>query len=238
MDMSEVGIPITVVLATDSFLIGDGLACLLERVDDVKVVGRARNHDELIRVVDECVPEAVLISIRTPVVSTMATIAAARHLREQYPDMGIVVISDRGNGFALELLRGGASRIAYLLDEQLPGMDAVLGALREVRAGQSVLDPSIVDSLVHRREVLTIDDLTPREIDVLEQIAHGLSNRGVAAELHLSVKAVEKHVTTIFRKLALPQQPFLDRRVTAALTFLRAQTNPFGLPRGAAGPTS
>ena len=219
--------PITVVLATDSFLIGDGLAALLDDVDDVDVVGRARNHDELVRVVAELTPEAVIISIRTPVISTMDTIAAARHLREAHPTMGIVVISDRGNGFALELLRGGAARIAYLLDEHLPSMGAVLGALHEVRSGQSVLDPSIVDALVHRREGLAIDNLTVREIDVLELIAHGLSNRGIAAELHLSVKAIEKHVTTIFRKLELSDQSLIDRRVTAALTFLRAQTSPF-----------
>ncbi|MGA2835672.1 MAG: response regulator transcription factor [Acidimicrobiales bacterium] len=230
--------PITVVLATDSFLIGDGLASLLVDVDDIDVIGRARDHQELVRIVEELTPEVVLISIRTPVISTMATIAAARHLRLEFPEMGIVVISDRGNGFALELLRGGASRIAYLLDERLPSMDAVLFALREVRAGQSVLDPSIVDSLVLRREAVTIDDLTAREIDVLEQIAYGLSNRGIAAELHLSVKAIEKHVTTIFRKLALVDQTVVDRRVTAALTFLRAQTVPSVRPQPVRGPVT
>jgi len=224
--------PITVVLATDSFLIGDGLASLLKDVDDVEVIGRARDHDELLQVVEELRPEAVLISIRTPVVSTMATISAARHLRDTHPDLGIVVISDRGNGFALELLRDGASRMAYLIDERLPGMHAVLGALREVRAGQSVLDPSIVDALVHRRDALTIEGLTVREIDVLEQMARGLSNRGIAEELHLSIKGVEKHVTTIFRKLALPDKNFIDRRVTAALTFQQAQHGPFEVPMG------
>jgi DNA-binding NarL/FixJ family response regulator len=102
-------------------------------------------------------------------------------------------------------------------------MDTVLGALREIRQGQSVLDPSIVDSLVRRREGISIDDLTVRETDVLEQIAYGRSNRGIAAELNLSVKAVEKHVTTIFRKLDLIDGDLVDRRVTAALTYLRVQ---------------
>ena len=230
--------PITVVLATDSFLIGDGLASLLNDVEDVEVVGRARDSDELVRIVDEVNPEALLISIRTPIGSTMATIAAARDLRDAHPDMGIVVISDRGNGHALELLRDGASRMAYLLDERVPGMDAVVGALREVRAGQSVLDPSIVDALVHRRDALTIRDLTVREIDVLEQMARGLSNRGIASELHLSVKGIEKHVTTIFRKLALPDQTFVDRRVTAALTYLHAKNAPFEVPIGPINSTS
>jgi DNA-binding NarL/FixJ family response regulator len=219
--------PITIVLATDSFLFGDGLACMLAHEDDVDVVGRARDHLELVQMVDELDPSAAIISIRSPVASTLAMLTAARHLRDHHPDLGIVVISDRGNGFALELLSEGASHMAYLLDERLAGMEAVLGALREVMAGQSVLDPSIVDALVHRRNVTTIDDLTPREIDVLELMARGLSNRGIAGELALSIKGIEKHVTTIFRKLALTDQSFIDRRVTAALTFLRSQDHQY-----------
>ncbi len=224
--------PITLVLATDSFLFGDGLACMLANEGHVDVVGRARDHLELVRMVDELGPQAAIISIRTPVASTLAMLAAARRLREDHPDLGIVVISDRGNGLALELLSEGASHMAYLLDERLAGMEAVLGALREVLAGQSVLDPSIVDALVHRRNVTTIDDLTPREVDVLELMARGLSNRGIAGELALSVKGIEKHVTTIFRKLVLTDQSFIDRRVTAALTFLRSQDHPFLMTDG------
>jgi DNA-binding NarL/FixJ family response regulator len=218
--------PTTVVLATDSYLIGEGLAALLAENDDVKIIGRARHHSELPQLVDELDPEAVIISIRTPVITTMATIEVARRLRVDHPEMGVVVISDRGNGFALELLRGGASRVAYLLDERLPGIDTVLGALREVRAGQTVLDPSIVDSLVTRRDGIAIDDLNMREIDVLELIAHGLSNRSIATTLNLTVKAVEKYVTAIFRKLELVDQSLVDRRVTAALTYLHTQTGP------------
>ena len=221
--------PIRIVLATDSFLIGDGLASLLAGIADIEVVGRAHDLDELLELVQRLTPEAVIVSIRTPVVTTMPTILAARHLRDEFPKMGIVIISDRGSGFALELLRGGASRIAYLLDERLPNMAAVLAALQEVRAGQTVLDPGIVDSLMRRREGITIDDLTLREIDVLEQLAHGMSNRRIGTELTLSVKSVEKHVSTIFRKLGLIDQALVDRRVTAALIFLRAQTDPFGL---------
>jgi DNA-binding NarL/FixJ family response regulator len=218
--------PITLVLATDSFLIGDGLAALLAGNGDVKVIGRVRHHSELTEVVDELAPEAVIISIRTLVITTMATIEVARRLRVEHRDLGIVVISDDGNGFALELLRGGASRLAFLLDERLPSIETVLGALREVRAGQTVLDPSLVDPLVTRRDGVAIDDLTLRELDVLEQIAHGLSNRSIASALNLSVKAVEKYVTAIFRKLQLADQSVVDRRVAAALTYLLAGTNP------------
>src|SRR5664280_1946362 len=99
--------PITLVLATDSFLIGDGLASLLAGVAEVEVVARAHGHEELLALVEELTPEALIVSIRSPIVTTMPTIVAARRLREEFPDMGIVVISDRGDGFALELLRGG-----------------------------------------------------------------------------------------------------------------------------------
>ena len=215
-----------VVLATDSFLIGDGLVAMLANVDDVTVVGRVRDHQAMLRMVDELVPDAVVLSIRNPVYATMATIQAARRLRSEHPSLGIVVISDRGNGFALELLRDGASRLAFLLDDQLPGIDAVLGALREVRAGRTILDPSVVDDLVHRSTGVGPERLTTRESEVLEQLAEGLSNSAIAAEVHLSTKAVEKYITTIFRKLDLGDPSLVDRRVSAALSYLRSQTDP------------
>ncbi|MGQ0432152.1 MAG: LuxR C-terminal-related transcriptional regulator [Microthrixaceae bacterium] len=225
--MSNLEGPIKVVLATDNFLVGDGLAALLAGRPEVEVVGRANDHDELVGLVEALEPEAVLVTIRTPAVTTMAIIKTARRLRAEHPDLGIVVISDRGNGFALELLRGGASRVAYLLDEHLAGLDSVIGALREVRDGQTVLDPSVVDSLVERRDGIVIDDLTVRELDVLEQIAHGLSNAAIAAALYVSIKSVEKNVTTIFRKLGLTDPSLVDRRVTAGLIYTRAQTSAF-----------
>ena len=161
--------------------------------------------------------------MRSQVVTTTAMIVAARHLKATHPDMGIVVISDRANDFALELLRGDSSGIAFLLDERLPGIGAVVGALRGLQAGQAVLDPSIIDSLVRRGDELGIDDLTPRELDVLEQLAHGLSNKAIAEELHISVKSIEKGVTAIFLKLGPFNQDASDRRVSAALVFLRAE---------------
>ena len=220
--------PITVVLASDSFLIGDGLASLLADVPDVEVVGRASILDDLLPLVDELAPQAVIISVRCQVVSTTATISAARRLRATHPETGIVVISDRVDGFALELLRGGAAGIAFLLDEQLPGIETVLESLRVLQAGQTVLDPSIVDSFIRRGDVSGIEDLTPRENDVLAQMAHGLSNRAIADELCLSVKSIEKGVTAIFFKLGPFDPAGADRRVSAALVFLRAQTDPFG----------
>lgn len=227
-------VPMTVVLATDSFLIGDGLVAMLADVDDVTVIGRVRDHEGLLRMVEQLTPDAVILSLRNPVYATMATIQAARRLRRENPGLGIVVVSDRGNGFALELLRDGAARVAFLLDDKLPDIDAVLDALREVRAGRTILDPSIVDALVHGGPAAGPERLTLRESDVLEQLAGGLSNRAIAAEVHLSTKAVEKYITMIFRKLDLTDPTLVDRRVSAALSYLRFQTDPLlGLVRTA-----
>jgi DNA-binding NarL/FixJ family response regulator len=229
--------PITVVLASDSFLIGDGLAALISSVPDVDVIGRADNLDELQRLVAEREPKAAIICVRSYVVTTAATVAAARRLRDMYPDMGIVVISDRTDDFALELLRGGSAGIAFLFDERLPNVGAVLDALREVRTGHTVLEPSTVDYLIRRGDTLGMEELTPREIEVLKQMARGLSNRAIAEELHISVKSIEKGVTAIFLKLG-PFDPSSDRRVAAALVFLRAQTDPFGSKLDSDAPTT
>jgi DNA-binding NarL/FixJ family response regulator len=226
--MSPPQSPITVVLVSDSFLIGDGLAAILAGVPDIEIVGRAGDLEEMVVVVDELRPQSVIMSVRSQVVSTAATVTAARRLRNDYPDMGVVVISDRAHDFALELLSGGSLGIAFLLDEDLPGVGAVLGALRELQMGQTVLDPSVVDSLIRRGNDAGIDDLTPREIDVLEQLAHGLSNKAIAEQLHISVKSIEKGITAIFLKLGPFDQGGSDRRVSAALVYLRSQTDPFG----------
>jgi len=221
------GRPIQVVLATDSFLLGDGLAAMLEDNPEVSVVGRAKDHFHLVSLVGGLRPDAVIYGIRTAVVTTMATISVARHMRTEYPSMGFVVISDRANGFAIELLRGGASRVAYLLDQNLPNIETVLASLRAVLAGESVLDPGIVESLVDHSESRAIDNLTSRERNILEQMAYGLSNTAIANELSLSVKSIEKGVTAIFIKLGPFDPRQSDRRVSACLEYLRARSDPF-----------
>jgi DNA-binding NarL/FixJ family response regulator len=220
--------PITVVLASDSFLVGDGLAAILADVPDVRVVGRVRDIEHMVAAIEDVQPQAVLICVRSRVATTTAVVAAARYLRVEYPKMGIVVISDRVDDFAVDLLRGGPTGIAFLLDEQLPGIGAVVTALRGSRAGASSLDPSIVQSLIRRGDASGIGDLTRREVDILEQMAHGRSNRAIAEELHISVKSIEKGVTAIFLKLGPFDQGVADRRVSSALVYLRAQMDPFG----------
>lgn len=220
--------PITVVIATDSFLVGDGLDAILANVPDVQVVGRVRDIERLDATVDDIQPQAVLIYIRSQVATTTAVVVAARNLRLRYPEMGIVVISDRVNDFAVDLLRGGPTGMAILLDEELPGIDAVINALRGSRMGASSLDPSIVQALIRRGDASGIGDLTPREVDILSQMARGMSNRAIAEELHISVKSIEKGVTAIFLKLGPFNQEVSDRRVSSALVYLRAQMDPFG----------
>ncbi|MET0997910.1 MAG: response regulator transcription factor [Marmoricola sp.] len=197
-----------------------GLACLLEQHTTVDVVSRALDAEDLATKVAGLLPDAVLISLRTQAPAAMVLIQATRRLREEHPELGVVIISDRGNGFALEFLRGGSARTAFLLDEQLPDVGSVVSALREVMTGQTVLDAGVVDALVRRRDAVAIDHLTIREVEVLEQIATGLSNKAVAEELQITVKAVENHVTSIFRKLDLTHRADMHQRVTAALIYV------------------
>jgi DNA-binding NarL/FixJ family response regulator len=208
------------VLAGDSQLMMDGLACLLGRRPDVEVLGHVKDPALLLAKVGELGPDAVLVSLRAHASAPMVMARASRQLREDHPQLGIVVVSDRGNGFALELLRGGSAHSAYLLDDHVPDIDTVVLTLREVITGQTVLAASVVDALVRRRDAISIDHLTLRELEVLEQIAQGMSNRAVAVELRITVKAVENHVTAIFRKLGLTARADVHQRVAAALTYL------------------
>ncbi len=214
-----------VVLAGDSHLMSDGLQCLMDRQPDIEIIRRVEDIQQLQAIVSDLHPDALLLSVRTRTPAAMTVIREARKIREDHPDLGLVVLSDRGNGFALELLRGGSARTAYLLDEQMPSIDTVATALREVLTGQTVLDPTVVDALIRRRDTVSVDHLTIREVDVLEQIAHGRSNRAVATELRITIKAVENHVTAIFRKLELTDQSDIHPRVTAARIFFDGGPN-------------
>jgi DNA-binding NarL/FixJ family response regulator len=220
--------PLTVVLATDSWRLGNGLAAFLDDVPDVSLTGRTDRLDGLLDLVDELDPQFVVVGIRSPVVTAEATIVAAHQLREHRPDVGVVVISDRAREFAVELLRRGSAGIAFLLDGTLPGFATVIGTLRQLRLGRKAPDSDIAGPVVPPGHPLGIEDLSPRETDILEQMAHGRSNRAIADQLHMSVKSIEKGITGIFSKLGPFDQGIEDRRVSASLAFLRAQTDPFG----------
>jgi DNA-binding NarL/FixJ family response regulator len=215
--------PITVLLVTDSFLIGDGLEAMLREVPDVKVFGIR----DLPGAIDETQPDTVLLCVRSHVTTTSSMVAAACQLRVDRPKLGIVLISDRVDEFAVEFLRSAPAGIAFLIDEQLPGIEDVVVALWGSRRGTTTIDAGIVESLIRRGDSAGVGELTHREVDILGHVAQGLSNRGIADELHISVKSIEKGITGIFLKLGPFNDKSSDRRVSAALTFLRSQTDPF-----------
>jgi DNA-binding NarL/FixJ family response regulator len=217
---------VRVVLAADSRLMSDGLESLCDKEPNVEIVQRVDDSQALATVVHDLDPEALLVSLRTLAPAAMSLIREVRSIREEHPALGIIIVADRANGFALELLRGGSARTAYLLDEQLSGMHGLVETLHEVLSGQTVLDPSVVDALVRRRDALSVDHLTIRELEVLEHIAQGLSNRAVGTKLGITIKAVENHVTAIFRKLDLTDRTDTHQRVAAALTFLDGARGP------------
>jgi DNA-binding NarL/FixJ family response regulator len=214
--------------------VGDGLASQLGDDARVEVVGRTRDHLDLFDLVDGLRPDAVVISIRSSTSRSMPTIGVARQLRQAFGQLGIVIISGNDEACVLEAIGDGSSRVAYLLDERLVDLSSLVSALRAVCAGRSVLDPAIVDSLVNHYQRRLATDLSRREPEVLEQMARGLSNRAIASVLNISVKAIEKDITAIFRKLELSDRTLVDRRVTASLAFLRTLANPFG-PRAEVG---
>ena len=148
----------------------------------------------------------------------MTLIDGARELRRQHPEIGIVVVADQMTDFGFALLATRAGRVAFLLDHRAPEFEGLCDAIREVCAGGHIIDASAIEWLVHRPDGGCVE-LNAREVDVLQRMAGGRSNKAIAAELCLSTKSVEKYVTTIFRKLRLVTSDTTDRRVLATLAF-------------------
>lgn len=212
-----------VVLAEDSYLVREGVRLLLDAVDDVDLVAVCENLPSLLRAVDEHVPDVVLTDIRMPPTGTDEGIRAAEELGRTHPDTGVVVLSQYVEpAFALQLFAERSGGRAYLLKERVGDVDQVLHAIRQVADGGSVMDPKVVDALVAGRAPKTsvLDRLTPRETEVLAQIATGRNNAGIAAALVLSERAVEKHINSIFAKLDLAAEPDVHKRVRAVLMYL------------------
>jgi DNA-binding NarL/FixJ family response regulator len=227
-------VPIRVVFAEDNYLVREGTAALLERIDDVELVATAADVDELIAAVDEHVPDAVLTDIRMPPTGSagqrggapaMEGIDAAHAIKAGDPQVGVVILSQYADeSYAFELFRNGTAGLAYLLKDRVGDLHQLLSALRQVAAGGSVIDPMVVEALVARRARLRespLAKLTARELDVLREMAQGRGNAGIAGRLSLSESSVEKHVNAIFSKLGLSGEQAIHRRVAAVLTFLR-----------------
>lgn len=214
--------PVRIVLAEDNYLVREGTRRLLEDSGEVDVVAAVGNADELRDAVRRFRPDAVLTDIRMPPGHHMEGIEAAHDIRREHPGVGVVVLSQHTDEtYAFALLRNGTAGLAYLLKDRLGDLEELLGALHEVIRGRSVIDPVVVDSLVNRRRVAhsPVATLTPREVDVLREMAQGKTNASIERDLHLSASTVEKHVSAIFAKLGLAEEP-VHRRVAAVLAFL------------------
>jgi DNA-binding NarL/FixJ family response regulator len=218
------GVAIRVVLAEDSYLMREGVRRLLEGDGGVEVVATCGDLDSLTAAVAEHVPDVLVTDIRMPPTNTDEGIRAAGALRDTFPSLGVVVLSQYDEPeYAIELLTRGAAGRAYLLKDSLVTSDDLLHAIREVAAGRSVIDPQVVEGLVaarNRFDGSPLHRLSRRELEVLSQMAQGSSNDAIAAALFISVRVVEKHISAIFAKLGLGEETDVHRRVKAVLIYL------------------
>ena len=221
---------VRVVFAEDNYLVREGTAALLHASDDVDLIGTASALDELLRAVEELEPEVVLTDIRMPPTNTTEGIDAARRIRSDHPDIGVVVLSQFAEEeYAYELLKDGAAGLGYLLKERVANLDELVRALNEVAKGGSVLDPKVVEALVSAKDRMAhspLATLTDREREVLEHMAQGQNNASIAKSLFLTERAVEKHINSLFHKLGLSEETDVHRRVMAVLAFLRESDHP------------
>jgi len=210
-----------VVLAEDSVLLREGIARLLED-GGFEVVGQAGNADELLLKVRSYSPDVALVDIRMPPTHTDEGLRAAKEIREKHPETGVLVLSQYVEaGYAMELLSESAEGVGYLLKDRISDVDDFRAAVRRVAEGGSALDPAVVSQLVgRRRRDDPLGELTPREREVLELMAEGRSNNAIAAQLVVTERAVEKHVTSIFGKLGLAPASEDHRPVLAVLAYL------------------
>jgi len=211
-----------IVIADDSVLLRAGLARLLEDAG-FDVVGQAADAEDLLRKVRAHRPDVAVTDIRMPPTQTDEGLRAAQQIRTEMPEVGVMVLSQFiDEGYALELLQGSAEGIGYLLKDRVADIDAFVDALRRVGGRGSVLDPEVVSQLLGRRRGDDpLDRLTPREREVLGQMAQGRSNGAIARDLVVTERAIEKHVTSIFSKLGLSAADDGHRRVLAVLTYLK-----------------
>ena len=218
--------PVTtsLVLAEDSFIVREGVKMLLEQAGGFELLAVCEDLPQLLAAVDQHHPDVVLTDIRMPPTRTDEGIRAARQIRHQYPDIGVVVLSQYVEpDYALNLFSEGSAGLAYLLKERIGDIDHLTDAINQVSAGRSVIDPRVVDVLVQARigfKESKLARLTDREREVLSEVAAGMSNSGIAEKLFLSERAVEKHINSIFTKLDLPQEGDSNRRVRAVLMYL------------------
>jgi DNA-binding NarL/FixJ family response regulator len=216
--------PIRVVVAEDHYLVREGLRSLLSDQADVEIAAVCGDLEALLDAVDAERPDVVVTDIRMPPGDTDEGIQAARRLRESDPEVGVVVLSQHADpGYLLSLLDGGGARRAYLLKERLTDPEQLVGAIRAVAAGGSMIDAKVVETLVAenaRGEESPLSELTPRERDVLRGMAEGKNNAAIAAALFLTERSVEKVIHSIFLKLGLTWEQAVNKRVKAVILYL------------------
>jgi DNA-binding NarL/FixJ family response regulator len=212
-----------VAIAEDSVLLREGLARLLEE-DGFEVVARCENADDLLLKVHSFSPDVAIVDIRLPPTHNDEGLQAALEIRSRHPSMGVLVLSQYVEvGLALKLLADSAEGVGYLLKDRIGDVKEFVAAVRRVAEGGSALDPIIVSTLLARQRADDpISQLTPREREVLELMASGSSNQGIADSLVITLRAVEKYVSSIFGKLGLPSTGSESRRVLAVLLYLRS----------------
>jgi DNA-binding NarL/FixJ family response regulator len=219
---------IRVVLAEDNTLLREGLSRLIEGDSDLELAGVATDLPELLALISANVPDVVVTDIRMPPTGTDEGIRAAAWLRQHHPSVGVVVLSQyTAPAYAMALLEEGSAGRAYLLKERVAGANELSRAIQTVASGGSVIDPLVVDELVRARTKRPKSDLewlTPREAEILGEMAEGKSNSAIAKSLGVSERAVEKHSNAIFSKLGLSEEHDLNRRVKAVLVYLGAQS--------------
>jgi DNA-binding NarL/FixJ family response regulator len=217
------GDPVRVAIAEDSVLLRAGLARLLDDAG-FEVVAQCEDADDLLLKVRSYSPDVAIVDIRLPPTHNDEGLRAALEIRAKHPSVGVLVLSQYVElGLALKLLAESAEGVGYLLKDRISDVNDFVDALRRVAEGGSALDPIIVSTLVSRqRPDDPLAELTPREREVLELMASGSSNQGIADKLVITVRAVEKYVSSIFGKLGLPSTGSESRRVLAVLTFLRS----------------
>jgi DNA-binding NarL/FixJ family response regulator/class 3 adenylate cyclase len=212
-----------VVLADDSVLLREGIARLLVEAG-FEVVGQSGTPDDLMLKVRSYSPDVAIVDIRMPPTQTDEGLRAAQEIRESHPDVGVLVLSQYVEpAYAMELLAESAEGVGYLLKDRVSDVDEFAAAVRRVAGGGSALDPALVTQLVgRRRQHDPLEELSPREREVLELMAEGRSNQAIGERLFITPRAVEKHITSIFGKLRLPPAAEDHRRVLAVLAFLQA----------------
>jgi DNA-binding NarL/FixJ family response regulator/class 3 adenylate cyclase len=219
--VSTLGNAMRVVIADDSVLLREGVVRLLEEAG-FAVAGQSGNAEDLLRHVAMHKPEVAIVDIRMPPTHTDEGLRAAQDIRRRFPSTGVLVLSQYVEAeYALELLSGSSEGVGYLLKDRVSDIDEFAASVRRVAEGGSALDPAVVDQLVgRRRREDPFQALTPREREVLELMAEGRSNQAIADRMFVTLRAIEKHVTSIFGKLGLPASTDDHRRVLAVLAFL------------------